>query len=172
MARLVISHRAHTGVQVQQFAQGHIQRPDPPADRGGQRAFDPHQEFLKSLHGLIRQPLAPLVIRLLSGKYFHPMDLAFATVGFFHCGIKYTHGSTPDIRSGPISFNKGDDRVFGYIQHAVGNCDLFAFFRHLDDLVTHRISSSDIDNYGFWNNTKTGQNAGFLPAARTAPLPL
>ena len=52
------AHRALADVQVQVFAQGHVQGADPAADRGGQRAFDPDQIFPEGLDGLLRQPAA------------------------------------------------------------------------------------------------------------------
>ena len=38
---LIPAHRAHAGIQVQQLAQGHIQRTDTPANRRGQRPKKP-----------------------------------------------------------------------------------------------------------------------------------
>ncbi len=143
----VIAHRAHAGVQVQQLAQGHVQRADAAADRGGQRPLDPDQEFIESLDCFVRQPFAPFVVGFLAGVHFHPLDFAFAAVGFFHRRVENPHGSAPDVRPDPVAFNERNDRVIRDIQHTIRDGDLFTLFRHLDFGIAHLESSSgDIFN--------------------------
>ena len=51
-----ILHRALANIQVEEFAQGHVQRTDAAADRGGQRAFDADQKFTEGGNCLFGQP--------------------------------------------------------------------------------------------------------------------
>ena len=122
---LEVAHRAQADVQIQLFAQGHVQRADPAADGRGQRAFDAHQVLAEGGQGLLGQPAAGLVEGFLAGQHFHPGDLARAAVGFLHRRVEHGLGGAPDIRAGAVALDEGQDGVGGHLQPAVVHDDFF-----------------------------------------------
>ena len=122
---LKIAHRALADVQVERLAQSHVEGTDAAADGRGQRAFDAHQELTEGLHGLVRQPGLELPEGLFPGVDFHPVDLAFAAVGFLDGRIENAHRGAPDIAAGAVAFHEGQDRFIRYLQFAILDRNLF-----------------------------------------------
>ncbi len=112
------AHRTHAGVQVQLLAQGHVQRPDAAAHRGGQRALDAHGVFPQGLQGFFRHPGVRAVNLggFFTGVDFHPGDATFGAVGFFYSGGNHFHHHRRDIDADAVPFNVRNNRVVGDIQ--------------------------------------------------------
>jgi len=106
-------------VQVERFAQGHIERTNPSADGCGQRPLDPDQKFLERFHRFIRQPGIEQFESLLARVDFHPVDLTLAAVGFLHRRIEHAHRSPPDVASRPVALDERDDGMVGNLQFTV-----------------------------------------------------
>src|SRR5579885_2862449 len=131
-----VLNRSQTDEEIEQLPQGHIQRPNPAADRRGQRAFDADQIFSKRFHGVVRQPFTKFVPGRLAGEDFEPRNFLFTTVGFLHRGVEYANARRPDIRAGSIPANKGNNVLVGHVEF-VGSSDLFAGWRR-NSFVRHR----------------------------------
>ena len=70
------AHGAQADVQIQDLAQGDVQRANAAADGRGQRAFDGYPIAANGLDGFIGQPGAGPIVGLLPGQDLHPMNLA------------------------------------------------------------------------------------------------
>src|ERR1700733_11778323 len=132
------AHWAQADIQIEQLAQGDVQRADAPADRRGQRAFDRDQIFAAGFDGLVRQPAPEGIERLLAGIDLHPFDLAALPVRALDRGVEYAHAGAPDVAAGAVPFDEGDDRALGDHQLAVTDRHLLAARGH-DRLDRSRI---------------------------------
>ncbi len=110
------AHRAQADVEVEDLAQGHVERADAAADRRGQRALDPDQVRAEGLDRLVGQPVARLVERLLAGQDLLPGDLVAVLGGG---GIEDQLGGGPDVDPGAVALDEGDDGLFGDLERAV-----------------------------------------------------
>ncbi|MNS72178.1 hypothetical protein D3C72_1055790 [compost metagenome] len=133
-------HRAQAHVQVQLLAQGHVERTDTAAHRGGQRPLDRHHVITHGIEGFLGQP-GVLVVHLggfFAGVHLHPGNLALAAVGLLHGGVDHFDHYRRDIDANPVALDIRNDRVVGNVERMVGiDGDLRAVGRNLDFLVSH-----------------------------------
>src|SRR6185369_3026114 len=113
---LEIAHRTHTGVEVEDLAQGDVQAADAAADRRGQRALDGDPVLADGLQGVLREPLAFPVVGLLTGEHFEPGDRPRAAVDLLDSAVERTAGGAPDVGAGAVSLDEGDDRAVRHFQ--------------------------------------------------------
>ena len=110
------AHRAQADVEVEDLAQGHVERADAAADRRGERALDPDQVLAERLDRLVGQPVAGLVEGLLPGQHLLPGDLVAVLGGG---GVEDELGGRPDVDAGAVALDEGDDGLVGDDQVAV-----------------------------------------------------
>src|SRR5690606_19501749 len=116
--------RTQAGVEIELLAERDVEAPDATADRGGQRALDADQVLGERGDGLVGQPVARAVERLLAGQHFLPLDLAVARVGLGDRGIEHADRRRPDVGPGAVALDEGDDRVVGDLQPVRAHRDL------------------------------------------------
>ena len=104
-------------VQVEDLAQRDVQRTDAAADRRRQRALDPDEVLAERGDGLVGQPRAGRVERLLAGEHFLPRD-RLAVLGRRRVHHELRGG--PDVDAGAVAFDEGDDGLVGHRQRPVG----------------------------------------------------
>src|SRR5262249_49686994 len=104
-----VAHRAQADVEIEELAQGDVERADAATDRRGQRPLDTDAILLERFDGLVGQPASGLLERLLAGEHFLPLHLALAFVCFFNSGVEHAHRGAPDVAAGPITFAEGAD---------------------------------------------------------------
>ena len=104
------AHRAQAHVQVEDLAQRDVERADAAADRRGERALDPDQVLLERLDGLVGQPVAGLVERLLAGEHLFPLDRLAVLLGR---RVEHELRRGPDVDAGAVALDERDDRVVG-----------------------------------------------------------
>ena len=110
---LVILHRANAGIEVENLAQGDVQRADAAADRRGQRALDADAQIAEGADGVVGQPGLEAVHGLLAGEDFVPGDPALAAVGLLDCRIEHADRRFPDVAAGAVAFDEGNDGIVG-----------------------------------------------------------
>ena len=110
-------HRPEADVEVENLPQGDIEGADPTTDGSGQGSFDPDQVGAECLDGLLWQPVPGLVERLLAGQHLLPRHRLAVLGGG---GVEHQLGRRPDIHSGSVTFDEGDDRLVGDMESAVG----------------------------------------------------
>ena len=113
-----VAHGAQAHIQVQLFAQLHVQAANAAANGRGERALDAHFKFSEGSDGLIQQPCAKAVKALLAGVHLHPFDVALVVISLRHRSVDDAHGCSPDIRAGAIALNERHDRPAGHVQLA------------------------------------------------------
>ena len=114
---LVVLHRPHAGVEVEDLAQRHVQRTNAAADRRGQRSFDGDAQIARRGDRVVGQPAGELAEGFFAGKDLKPADGALAAVGLFDCGVEDSLRGLPDVAAGAVAFNKRNDGI-------VGDCEL------------------------------------------------
>ena len=115
------AHRAQAHVEVEELAQRDVEAADAAADRRGERALDADQVVLERLDGLVGQPVAGRVERLLAREHLFPLDrLAELRRG----GVQHQLGGRPDVDAGAVTLDEGDDRLVGDVELTVGQRDL------------------------------------------------
>ena len=67
---------------------------------------------MKSLDGVIRQPVLELVEGFFARKNLHPHQLAFSAISPGNSRIQHRLCSAPDIRTNAITFDERDDGIF------------------------------------------------------------
>ena len=132
---LVVLDRAHTGVKIEQLAEGHVQRPDAAADGRGERSLDGDSQIARGGYGVIRQPGGELAEGLLAGEDFKPLDLALAAVGLFDCCVKDALRGLPDVTAGAVAFNERDDGMVRNFKLAVFVVDGLPVFGQFEPVV-------------------------------------
>ncbi len=133
----IVAYRAQTDVQIEQLAQGNVQRTNAASDRSRERTLDPHQEFPECLGRLVWQPALEHLERFLPRVYFHPVDFALAAIGFLHRCVEHAHRRAPDIPPRAIAFYKGDNRMIGNVQRSIFDGNLFPALGDLDICISH-----------------------------------
>ena len=118
------AHRAQANIEIQLLSQGHVQAGDAAADGRGQRTFDAHQIVAAGLHCGFGKPVVELLVALLTSEDFHPLDLAFPTIGLGHRRVEHAHRGPPDIRACSITFDERDDGAIRNMQFSIFNADL------------------------------------------------
>ncbi len=132
-----VAHRTQADVQVELLAQRHVERPDAPAHRRGQRALDRHHILLHQRQRLLRQPHVRTVDpgRLLAGVDLHPVNPALAAVGLGHRRVHDLDHHRRNIQAGAIALDVGDDGVVRNVEAEIRvDRDLPAAGRDLDVL--------------------------------------
>src|SRR5215813_5117499 len=140
---LEVLHRTQTDVEVHDLTHRHVERAEALADGRGERPFDRHQVLADDVGRLVRQQIRGTVravdlLCLLAGIDFRPRDPLAALVRLLHRGVEHPHGRVPDVGSGAIALDEGDDRVVRHAELAVVDGDLVAL-RDLD-LAWHQTS--------------------------------
>ena len=111
------THRTQAHVEVEHLTQRDVQRADAATDRRGERALDADEVLAERVDGLVGQPRAGGVERLLAGEHFLPRDrLAVLLRGGVHDELR----GGPDVDPGAVTFDVRDDRLVGNGQRAVG----------------------------------------------------
>ena len=104
-------NRTHAGIQVQKLAQRDVQRPNAPSHRRGEGPLDGDAVLPDRVERSLGQPLAGLIVRLLSGHDLLPHNLPVATIRAGHRLVEYVLRGTPQVRADAVAFYEGDDRV-------------------------------------------------------------
>ena len=104
------AHRAQAHVEVEELAQRDVERPDTAADRRGERALDADQVVAERVDGLVGEPRAGRVERLLAREHLFPRDrLAVLRRRGVHDELR----GGPDVDAGAVALDEGDDRLVG-----------------------------------------------------------
>ena len=128
----VVLHRAQAHVQVEPLPQGHVETADAAAHRRGERTLDAYQVLAKRIFGRLRQPVAGTVERLLASQYLHPLHAAPGAVRPGHGGIEHPHRRGPDIGSGAVPFDEGNEGSVGDLQPRTGHGYVLAHASSID----------------------------------------
>lgn len=120
----IIFHRTHAGIEIEDLAQSNVERANAASDGRCQRAFNGDTKFADGGDGVIREPVLKTSFGLLSGKNFVPNDGALAVIRLFDCGVEHTSGGFPDIATGTVALNEGNNRVIGNAVLAIAIFDL------------------------------------------------
>ena len=105
----VVPHGTHAGVEIQDLAQGNVQRADAAAHWCGQRAFDSDAEVTDGVDGVIGEPVVEFGFGFLSGEDFVPGHSSFIPIRSLNGSIEHTDGSLPDVAARPIAFDVRND---------------------------------------------------------------
>src|SRR5438093_4525194 len=108
-----VANRADAGVEVKNLAQGDVERADPPADGGRQGTLDGDPMLADDVERLVREPIAVLIERFLTGQHFAPHDAALAAGNLGNGVVEHLGGRAPDVGSGAVAFDEWDDGVVG-----------------------------------------------------------
>ncbi len=108
---LVILHRADAGIEVEDLAQGDVQRANAAADGRGQRALDADAQLAKRGDGVVGQPGLEAVHGFFAGENFIPGHPTLAVVGDLDSGVEYAHRRFPDVAAGAVTFDERDDGI-------------------------------------------------------------
>ena len=132
-------HRPQAHIEVEQLAQRHVEGPDASSDRRGERALDPDQVCPERFHGLLGEPVARLVERLLPRQHLFPGDLVAVLGGG---GVEHEPGGGPDVDAGAVAFDERDDGFGRDSQDTVvAHSDAFSHAReptgHRSSRATH-----------------------------------
>ena len=117
---LVILHRPHAGIEIEDLPQGHVERTDAAAYRSRQRSLDRYAQIARRAHRVVRQPGGKLRKCLLAGEDLKPLHRPAAAIGLFHRGIENPLGCAPDIPPGSVAFNERDDGMVRNLVFAIG----------------------------------------------------
>ena len=71
---LVVLHRAHAGVEVENLAQGHVERANAAADRRGERSLDGDAQIARRGYRVVGQPGVELADRLFRRRRFQTIE--------------------------------------------------------------------------------------------------
>ena len=110
-------HGAKAHVQVEELTQRDVERPEAAADRRRQRTLDADQVIAKGVDRLVGKPRAGRVERLLAREHLFPRDLLAVLRGR---GVHHEPGGRPDVDSGSVAFDVGDDGLVGNRERAIG----------------------------------------------------
>ena len=116
-------HRTEADVEVELLTEGDVEGTDAAAGRRGQRALNADEVVAESGECRLGQPVASRLEGLFAREDFEPLDLALAGVGLGNRGVEDTNRGTPDVRTGAVTFDEGDNRMVWDGQFAVGDGD-------------------------------------------------
>jgi hypothetical protein len=131
--------RPEADVEVEELAQGDVQRADAAADRGREGPLDADEVLPEGLDRLVGKPRPEVVVGLLAREDLHPGDLPLAAVGLLDRGVQDAHGRAPDIRSRAVALDEGDDGIVGNDELSVDDVDLLAVRRGGHFRVGHHV---------------------------------
>ena len=132
---LVILHRPHAGVEIENLAQRHVERANAAADRRSERSLDGDAQIARRGHRIVGQPVAELAEGLFAGEDLEPADGALAAVGLFDRGVEDPLRSLPDVAAGAVAFDEGNDGMVGNGKLPVLVVDRLAVFRQLQPVI-------------------------------------
>ncbi len=132
---LVVLHRPHARIQIENLPERHVQRADASADGRGQRPFDGDAQIARRGYGIVRQPVGELPIGLFAGEDLEPANRALAAVGFLHSGVKYALRRLPDVAARAIALNEWNDGMIGNFKLSVAVFDRLAVLRHFQPVI-------------------------------------
>ena len=104
------AHGPQADVEVEDLAQGDVERADAAADRRGERALDADEVLAEGVDRLVGQPVARLVERLLAGEHLLPRD-RLAVLG--RRRVEDQLGGGPDVDAGAVALDERDDGLVG-----------------------------------------------------------
>src|SRR5688572_29419401 len=120
---------AKANIEVEHLSEGDVQGTNAATDRSGEGTFDSDEIFLEGLDRVVWQPVVEFVLGGFAREHFEPGDLAFAAVGLFHRCVENALARRPDIRSGAVTADERNDRVFWNVKFSVLNRDFPACWR-------------------------------------------
>ncbi len=112
-----VPHRSQAHVQVEDLTQRDVEGANASSDRSRQRAFDADEVITEGLDGLLGEPVAGLLERLLAGEHLCPRDLLAV---LRRRGVEHELRGGPDVDAGAVAFDERDDRLVGDVERAVG----------------------------------------------------
>src|SRR2546422_10503854 len=121
-----IAHRADAGVQVEQLAQGDVERADPATHWGRERPLDGDAVAADGFEGLLRQPVPRLLERLLPREHFQPFDPALPAGHLCEHGVEHALRSAPNVGARAVALDIRDHRPVGHHPAAVPEVDAIA----------------------------------------------
>ena len=163
---LVILHRAHATIEVQNLPQCNIQRADPAAHGSGQRAFDGNSKFANRIDGIVRQPVIELCLGFFPRENLVPGHAALAFVGFFRSRVEDAERRLPDVAPGAITLDEGDDWIVRNVVLAGRIADLFSLCRDCHAVISARHLSPPIGSTpNVWDETNNYREFAKKPIA-------
>src|SRR5215469_13431157 len=160
-----IPHRPHTRIQVQNLAQGDIQRTNPAPDGCGQGPLDAHAKIARRFDRIVREPLLEGFEGFLARKHFEPGHTPLPSVRFLDRGIKDAPRSLPDIPPRSISFDKGNNRIQRHLQRPVSVTDRLPVGRYRHPVVRRFHFSSPLHCLNAMDNCRKSGDWPLLRAA-------
>ena len=121
---LVVLHRTHAAVEIQNLPQRNIERTNAAAHGRGQRTLDGNSKFADRVHGVVGQPGIELCLGLLPGKHFIPRDTTLALIRFLYRRVEHAHRRLPDVAPRSIAFDKRNDRTVRHLIFSIRIFDL------------------------------------------------
>ena len=122
----VVLHGAHAGVEIENLAQGHVERADASADGRGQRALDGDAQIARGVDGVIGQPGFEFAEGLFAGVDLEPLYGALAAVCLLHGRVEDALRGAPDVAAGAVAFDERDDGMVGNGEFSIGILDRLA----------------------------------------------
>src|SRR5215469_247710 len=110
----VMLHWTHTGIKVELLPHGYVERTDTTADGRCQRAFDRDTKVLCGPQSIFRQPIPELCERLFTSEDFVPGNTTFTAISLMDGSIEDSSRCLPDVPTGAITFDKGNNRIVGH----------------------------------------------------------
>ena len=120
----VILHRTHAAVEIEDLAQGDVERADAASDGRGQRTFNGDAKFTDRADSVVGEPILEARLGFLAGKNFVPGHRALSVVSLFDSGVEHPDGGFPNIAASAVTFNERDDGAIGDAVFAVAVFDL------------------------------------------------
>src|SRR5437879_4288441 len=118
-----VAHRPDTGVQIEQLAQGHIERADAAAHRGRERTLDGDAVAADVFERLLGEPVARLLERLLPREHLQPLHPALAPGDLLDHGVEHAARCPPDVGPGAVALDEWDHGPVGHHPPAIATVD-------------------------------------------------
>src|SRR5579859_375340 len=125
-----ITDGPHAGIKIEHLAQGDVQRANTAAHRSRKRPFDRHAEVADGVHRVRGQPFVKLIEGFLTGKNFKPGDFAFSAISLFNRRIEHAARGFPDVASGTVSLDEGQNGPVWNLKFAARKLDRLAVGRN------------------------------------------
>src|SRR5690606_4043443 len=95
----------------------YVQGTETTADRSGEGAFDADYILFNCVKGLIRKPVAIVLVGcLLAAVNLHPGDGLLTAVGFLNSRVGNLDHDRGNINTDAITFNEGNDGTIGDVE--------------------------------------------------------
>ncbi len=141
-------HRPQAHVEVEHLAERDVEGADAAAHGRRQRSLDPDDELLERGDGVVRQPGAQAIERLLTGIDLHPGNAPATAIGLLHGSVEDHLARAPDVRAGPVTLDERKDRMVGDLEHAAGRADRVARGNGDGRVAGHPVWSNRKPAYG------------------------